>query len=64
MAYQSGVRKRGTEDGGRSHLDALNVTLYEFSHFKHQLLLRNTFRRGLVVRRTDLVIVLVEMSLI
>ena len=51
------------ENKGRSHLDAPNVTLYEFGYIKRQLLLRNGFRRVLAVRRTDLVIVLVEMTI-
>ena len=62
MAYRSGRRKRSTEDEGRSHLDALKMTLYEFSDFKRQLLLRNGLRRGLIVRGTNLVIMFVEMS--
>jgi len=55
--------KEVLRDEGLSHLDAFNVTLYEFSDLKRQLLLRNGLRGGLVVRRADLVIMLVEMSL-
>ena len=57
------VWKRSAENKGCSHLDAPNVTLYKFGYFERQLLLRNGLGRVLVFRSTDLISVLVKMTL-
>lgn len=55
-------QKRIGEDEGRTHLNASNTTSHEFGNFKRQLPLRDGLTNPLVVRRQDLIIVLMKIS--